>query len=123
MKIRIKENSIRYRLTKSEIDNFNKIGYLEERTEFPDGNSFHYRFERKDNIENLQAFFIDNRICMYVPDIIADEWTTTDIVGCDYKMKMKDGKELLLLIEKDFVCLDHTLEDQSDNFPNPNKAC
>ena len=29
----------------------------------------------------------------------------------------------LLLIEKDFVCLDHTLEDQSDNYANPNKVC
>ena len=33
------------------------------------------------------------------------------------------GKDLFLLIEKDFVCLDHTFEDQSDNYPNPNKLC
>jgi hypothetical protein len=24
-----------------------------------------------------------------------------------------------LLVEKDFVCLDNTIEDQSDNYPNP----
>jgi len=33
------------------------------------------------------------------------------------------GVQLHLLLEKDFVCLDNTAEDQSDNYPNPNKAC
>jgi hypothetical protein len=32
---------------------------------------------------------------------------------------MENGKELFLLLEKDFVCLDETIEDQSDNYPNP----
>jgi len=27
------------------------------------------------------------------------------------------------LVEKDFQCLDHTLEDQSDMYHNPNKTC
>jgi hypothetical protein len=123
MKIRIKGNSIRYRLTKTEIDNFGKNGYLEERTDFPGSQSFYYRLERKENIDNLETSFSENRITLYVPVNLSDEWTTTDIVGYDHKMKMGDGKELFLLIEKDFICLDHSLEDQSDNYPNPNKTC
>ena len=123
MKIRIKGNSIRYRLTKTEIDNFGKHGWLEEKTEFLNGHSFHYCLERKTGIENMEASFSGNRICIFVPEKIASEWTTTDIVGFDTKMKIGEGKELFLLIEKDFVCLDHTLEDQSDNYENPNKAC
>ena len=123
MKIRIKGNSIRYRLTKTEIDNFGKSGWLEENTEFVNGLSFQYRLERKAGIENLEASFSGNRICIFVPEKIALEWTTTDIVGFDHKMDIGDGKELFLLIEKDFVCLDHTFEDQSDNYENPNKVC
>jgi predicted nucleotidyltransferase len=123
MKIRIKGNSIRYRLTKTEIDNFGKNGLLEEETEFLNGPSFHYRLEKKAGIENMEASFFGNRICIFVPENMATEWTTTDIVGYDYKMKIGEGKELFLLIEKDFVCIDHTFEDQSDNYPNPNKAC
>lgn len=123
MKIRIKGNSIRYRLSKTEIANFRKNGYLEEITEFPNGPCFYYRLERNNEIENLEASFSDNRICITVPGKIADEWTTTDIVGYDHKMKIGEEKELFLLIEKDFVCLDHTLEDQSDNYENPNKVC
>ena len=123
MKIRIKGNSIRYRLTKTEIDTFRKNGWLEEKTEFLKDSSFHYRLEKRPGIENMEASFSGNRICIFVPENIAAEWTTTDVVGFDTKMKIDEGKELFLLIEKDFVCLDHTFEDQSDNYPNPNKAC
>ncbi len=123
MKIRIKGNSIRYRLTKTEVANFGKDGFIEEGTEFASGHSFHYRLERKAGISNLEASFSGNRICIFVPDSIAGEWTATDIVGYDDKMPIADGKELFLLIEKDFVCLDHTFEDQSDNYTNPNKVC
>lgn len=123
MKIRIKGNSIRYRLTKTEIDNFGKNGFIEEKTEFLNGPAFYYRLEKKEGIQNLEAAFSNNRINVFVPENMADEWTTTEVVGFDNKMKIGDDKELFLLIEKDFVCLDHTLEDQSDNYPNPNKAC
>lgn len=123
MKIRIKGNSIRYRLTKTEIADFGRNGYLEERTSFPSGTSLHYRLEKKAAIENMEASYSGNSITIYVPEKIAEEWTKTDVVGYDYILPMSEGEQLFLLIEKDFVCLDHTLEDQSDNYPNPNKAC
>ena len=123
MKIRIKGNSIRYRLTKTDIKNFEKNCFIEEKTEFLTGPSFHYRLEKKAGIANLEASFSGNRINIFVPENIAAEWTTNDVVGFDNKIDIGDGKELFLLIEKDFVCLDHTLEDQSDNYSNPNKAC
>lgn len=123
MKIRIKGNSIRYRLTKTEIANFGKNGYLEERTEFSGGAAFYYCLERRPGINNLQASFLNNRITVFVPESITEEWTTTEVIGYNYKLPLGNEKELFLLIEKDFVCLDHTLEDQSDNYPNPNKTC
>ena len=123
MKIRIKGNSIRYRLTKTEIENFGRLGWLEEKTEFLNGPSFRYRLERKTGIETMEASFSGNRICIFVPEKIVKQWTTTEVVGFDHKIKLEEEKDLFLLIEKDFVCLDHTFEDQSDNYPNPNKAC
>lgn len=123
MKIRIKGNSIRYRLTKTEIANFGKNGYLEERTDFFNGAVFYYCLERRPGIENLQASFLNNRITVFVPEEIATEWTTTEEVGYNYTLPLSEGKELFLLVEKDFVCLDHTFEDQSDNYENPNKTC
>ena len=123
MKIRIKGNSIRYRLSKTEIDNFGKLGYLEEETGFLNGPSFHYRLESKAGIENMEASFSGNMICIFVTETMATAWTTTNVVGFDNKMNIGNGNELFLLIEKDFICLDDTLEDQRDNYENPNKVC
>lgn len=123
MKIRIKGNSIRYRLTKKDISNFGKDGFIEEKTGFLNGIAFIYRLEKSKGILHLEASFSGNRICIFVPENISEEWTTTDAVSFESKMDIGDEKELFLLIEKDFVCIDHTLEDQSDNYPNPNKVC
>ena len=123
MKLRIKGNSLRLRLTRSEIANFGEEGLLEEKTEFINGTFFSYTLQRKPGIDKLEAMFIGNRISIFVPETMAHEWTTTDIVGFENKMDIGDGKQLFLLIEKDFVCLDNTFEDQRDNFPNPNAVC
>lgn len=123
MKIRIKGNSIRYRLGQSEVARFANNGYLEERTEFPGGAAFYYRLERREGISQPSAAFADNSITVWVPAALAAEWTGTEQVGFDHRLSLGEGKELFLLVEKDFVCLDHTLEDQSDNYPNPNKNC
>ena len=119
MKIRIHGNSIRYRLSKTDITNFGIAGFVEEKTEFANAVSFHYRLEKKKNIENPEASFSGNRISIFVPEKLVTGWTTNDIVGFENRMEIGEGKSLLLLIEKDFVCLDPAMEDQSDNYPNP----
>ncbi len=123
MKLRIRGNSIRLRLTRTEIANFGKGGFLEEKTDFGNGTLLRYRLQKKSGIETLEADFSDNRITVYVPESIAAEWTGTDTVGFENKWLTPGGHSLFLLIEKDFACLDHTTEDQSDNYPNPNKVC
>ena len=56
---------------------------------------------------------------MYMPARMAKEWVTTEKVGFDTWMDVDNGEKLYLLLEKDFKCLDETVEDQSDNFENP----
>jgi hypothetical protein len=41
MKIRIKGNSLRYRLTRPEVEQFGQTGYIEEKIDFV-GNSLYY---------------------------------------------------------------------------------
>ena len=123
MKLRIKGNSIRMRLTKTEISNFGEQGIIEEKTEFINGHFFSYSLQRKPGIEKLEATFLENKIILFVPETMAGQWTTTDIVGFKNNMDIGNGKQLFLLIEKDWVCLDNSFEDQSDNFANPNAVC
>ncbi len=113
MKIRIKGNSLRYRLTRTEVETFAKTGYIEETTNFGD-QRLTYALQRFLGGQ-LSAQFSNNKITMLMPHTMADEWTWTNIVGFE-----TNATNLYLLVEKDFVCLDNVLEDQSDNYPNPN---
>jgi hypothetical protein len=123
MKIRIKGNSIRFRLTKKDVTRFATEGWVEEKTVFPGGINFRYVLSREDGITEMNTRFSHNCISILVPASIAEEWTSTEIVGFDNNVELENGDKLFLLIEKDFACLDHTTEDQSDMYPNPNKTC
>jgi hypothetical protein len=117
MKLRIKGNTIRFRLTKSEVDYFGKENQLEEKTEFGN-NTFTYSLKTI-NAETLSADFSNNRITLFIPQHLAKEWTTTEKVGLQSEVEIGNGKKLFLLLEKDYKCLDAVAEDQSDNYENP----
>ncbi len=118
MKIRIQGNSVRYRLTRSEVASLKKDGYYREQTAF-NGKNFTYAVAAKENITDLEAEFQENTITLFVPKNDSLKWPDNERVGYENKMILKDGQVLNLLLEKDFVCLDERLEDQSDNYPNP----
>ena len=122
MKLRIKGNSIRFRLSKSEVGKLAVIGNLEEQTSFGE-NKFVIALQSVDEGDELTAKLNLNKITMFVPVKLVKDWPENNVVGFDASMPLPDGNKLNLLLEKDFVCLDHTTEDQSDNYENPNKTC
>jgi hypothetical protein len=69
---------------------------------------------KREAVKQLAANYQHNKITLFMPAPMAEEWVTTDKVG----FENNDGN-LYLLIEKDFKCLDNVAEDQSDNYPNP----
>jgi hypothetical protein len=118
MKIRIKGNSLRYRLTRPEVERFVSTGHVEERINF--GGAFLYYSILMTDGNELSATFADNRITVFFPAALVDEWIHTDRAGFDHRMPLAGREEYLyLLIEKDYTCLDNVEEDQSDNYPNP----
>lgn len=112
MKIRIKGNSLRYRLTKSDLAQLEQKGFLEEQAEFV-GKTLVYAITVTSD-DGLSADYMDDRIMLSMPKAMIDELAHTDRVGFD-----DNTGPVSLLIEKDFTCLDQVEEDQSDNFPNP----
>ncbi|MGX1641231.1 MULTISPECIES: hypothetical protein [unclassified Sphingobacterium] len=116
MKIRIKDNSVRIRLTQSEVNALYQDGNISSRTEFLE-QAFVYAVERAD-VPELSVEFVENKITLKIPANLLEQMYSTDVVG----FEGLTGK-VKLLLEKDFVCLDNTLEDQSDNYPNPNMKC
>jgi hypothetical protein len=112
MKIRIKGNSLRYRLTISDVRELAGGGYLKDSTTF--GNTTLTYALQSAELPYLKATFEQNTITLFIPKTLVNELINTDKVGFDHT----DGS-LYLLIEKDFTCLDNVAEDQSDNYPNP----
>ena len=113
MKIRIKGNSLRFRLTRSEVEKLDQTGMVEEQVNFGD-NVLSYAIVRATQPE-LSASFSGSRITIYFPAAMMEEWVHTDRVGFDHDT----AGSLYLLVEKDFTCLDNVAEDQSDQYPNP----
>jgi hypothetical protein len=118
MKMRIKGNSLRYRLTRPEVERFAETGLVEERVNFG-AVALSYALCSTDAGE-LSATFGDNRITLYLPATLVKEWVRTDKVGFEHRMPLNSlGESLYLLVEKDYTCLDKVEEDQSDHYPNP----
>ena len=118
MKIRIKGNSVRFRLTKTEVETFCKTGSYTEVTHFQ-SKALTYSLLAKEGITELEADFVKDTITIYFPKSEQEAWATSDRVGYSNGVEWNDTNQLSLLVEKDFSCLDNTIEDQSDNYPNP----
>jgi hypothetical protein len=120
MKLRIKGNSIRIRLAKSDIQRFEREGYIESNTPFVSSVfTFALQSRPDEHGHELSADFKNCIMTMYMPDKMAKEWIHTERVGFDTSMDVDNGEKLYLLLEKDFKCLDETVEDQTDNYENP----
>ena len=122
MKIRIKDNSVRLRLSKSETIRLAEEGIVEEKTNF--GNqTFGYAAIVSD-ADTMSATFSDNMIRMSIPKTLIDEWSATSLVSLSYDLPVGTDEYLHLLLEKDFKCNDaKVVEDQSDYFENPAQSC
>lgn len=122
MKLRIKGNSVRIRLSKTEVDELVSGLALEESTNFG-SNSFGYTVKPVNYSDHLTAAYDSSIITLYVPKTLLKDWSTNSVVGFEALMPLEDSGHLHLLLEKDFKCLDKTIEDQSDFFDNPSTSC
>ena len=120
MKLRIRGNSIRLRLTRNEVERIAGGEIVEENVDFgPGGKRFGYALQIGDG-DRLGAAFDGERIVVNVPRAQAAEWTGTDLVGLE-----AENNGMLILVEKDFACLTPRRgEDETDMFTNPSpEAC
>lgn len=124
MKIRIKANTIRLRLTQPEVERFAREGYVGSTLRFDPQHQLHYALVRDAAASSVQAHYRDHEIRVSVPVALAEEWTRTDRVGFqNAAAPLHTGREddpLFILVEKDFQCLhQRPHEDEGDQFPHP----
>ena len=121
MKLRIRGNSIRLRLTKIDIAQFVATGSVEERVEFGFATpALCYRLERMTDEDTTRSRFNDNCLSISVRAADADNWIKSEQVSIEASQPIGDNKVLRILVEKDFACLEERVgEDDSDAFTNP----
>ncbi len=114
MKIRINDNSLRFRLSQSEISTLVHQGEVSSVCQFTNDRIV-YMLKQGD-YPHLTADFIDGVITVYIPKSFVQHWDKNETIGFDGN----DTSGLYILIEKDFQCLKpRHHEDESDLFPNP----
>lgn len=119
MKLRIKGDSIRLRLSQGEVSKLAGGEAVEERTCFPGGAALVYRLRAVAGAAQVGAAFHDGVVDVTLPRDAAATWAATEQVSLGGEQALPDGT-LRILVEKDFACLaPREGEDESDNFPHP----
>ena len=121
MKLRIRDNSIRLRLARGEVEILRDVGLVSARIGFPGGRDFRYVVESSPASVNPGAFFSDNIVTVRLPETAVFAWANSEQVSISGEQRLDDGAPLLILVEKDFACLaPREGEDDSDMYPHPN---
>jgi len=123
MKLRIKGNSIRLRLLKSEVEKFAANGRISDETSFG-ANALRYALAMSNDVESIVGKFEGNEITILIPELAAKEWASNDNVGFEVEQSVGSDESLTIIVEKDFVCIDRPNDpDREDAYTNPNLVC
>lgn len=117
MKLRIKGNTIRVRLSEPEVSLLNNGGSVEEKTLFP--NSVLSYIVQPSAASSAE--YHDSTILIKIAENDIKTWATTDQASISTEISTGNDDILSILVEKDFQCLTERLEDESDLYPNPNE--
>lgn len=117
MKIRLRGNSIRYRLDKADVELLEVTGKVESITHIGAG-TLHFCLRGKDIPDPVIKMEHDG-VHLLLPLSRLAAWYAPDQVGFELVLPNADGSELTILVEKDFKCLTDRNEDESQAFDNP----
>ena len=121
------DNSIRLRLTQSEVQTVSAEGLVRGRVRFAGSNTFDYILESSPATVRPEAHISNNVLTVRVPKMDVAQWADSDRISIEAEQFLDDGEHLRILVEKDFHCLSpRDGEDESDMYPHPgagNETC
>ena len=121
MKLRIRGNTLRLRLSRNEVDSVAQGKEVEESTSFPEGGRLQYVLKQTPSDTTVVKINEGDDSCIniLVDENKAKQWAKSEEVGLFGTEPLVLGS-LELLIEKDFACLNpRDGGEDSDSFPNP----
>jgi hypothetical protein len=120
MKLRIKGNSMRLRVSPSEMQRLLSAGRIEEVIHFgpaPDAR-LTYALEQAASKEEIAVRYRPQEVTVVLSTESAGDWAKGGHVGIYGAIDVGSG-QLALAVEKDFACLDGKDAGNEDTFTNP----
>ena len=123
MKLRIKGNSLRLRISPSEMERLMRSGRIEETIHFgsEEGARLTYGLEHNARAGAITVRYRPQEVTVVVPSQDVGRWADGPDVGL-YGESVSTHGRLEVAVEKDFACLDKSDEDNTDTFPNPQQG-
>ncbi|MDQ2712441.1 MAG: hypothetical protein M3Y24_09480 [Acidobacteriota bacterium] len=122
MKLRFRQNSLRLRVNRREVDTLASGQAIREVVRFPNRARFTYVFESFGNGEP-QASFEDGEMRVAAPLSDIQNWARSEAIGLYFDFQA-ECMTLSVAIEKDLECLDGPPEEQDpDAFPREDGGC
>ena len=117
MKLRLRDNSLRFRLDRLEVAALGGTGLAESRTAVSAELPLVYRIRLSRDTDQPDVSFDQGTITVRVPEDLGRRWAESDDVG----IYATTPWGLRLTIEKDFRCLDAGArdEDESQSYDHP----
>jgi hypothetical protein len=124
MKLRIKGNSLRLRVTPSEVKQLLRHGVIREYFQFtvnPKDRLTYAVISSLSGVTMTVAYQLGN-ITVTVPDIQLKKWARCEDVGVYADVALGDDDGISVAIEKAFACLGRSDAENEDIFPKLNLA-
>jgi hypothetical protein len=123
MKLRIKGNSLRLRVTPSEMTQLMEAGRIEETIHFAANEEARltYALEHSADVTGMAVRYAPREMAVVVSSRDARRWSGSQEVGL-YGEAHTSAGALELAVEKDFACLDKSEAENADRFPNPKQG-
>jgi hypothetical protein len=120
MKLRIKGNSLRLRITQPEMARLLAEGGIEETICFgpTDDARLTYALEHRAGRDDVRVDYREQRVSVVISTAAARRWAQSDEIGI-YGTAETGCGVLDVMVEKDFACLDGNDPVDADAFPNP----
>jgi hypothetical protein len=121
MKIRIKGNSLRFRVTQSELARLMDEGRIDETIYFSpsEDSRLTYVLEHQSSSSSTSLRYQPPEVAIVLSTVDLRVWGESDQVGIYASADLGIHGVLDLLVEKDFACLDLSDAENKDTFPNP----
>ena len=124
MKLRIKGDSLRLRVTRSELARLLIGERIEDSIHFSSVPDVHLSYALRSAEQSIPISIecVPQAVVVLISKEQLRLWSNDAEVGIYSSIELGRGRSLQVLIEKDFACLDHSDDENVDTFANPNAA-